>query len=82
MGKSTIADIRDLRLSEDIPNVLAEMGLLHLHRPTANASPAVVAAWHREHAVVLDHLGRDADAVTARAHADQLDHGDGLAVAA
>ena len=49
MGKSTIADIRDLRLSEDIPNVLAEMGLLHLHRPTANASPAVVAAWHREH---------------------------------
>lgn len=56
----------------DTPNVIVELDLLHLHRPVAGASDAVVAAWYREKAIVLDHLGRAAEAVIARAHADRL----------
>lgn len=67
------------------PNVLNELGLLHLHRPRFGAPDAVVAAWYREKAVVLGHLRQVADAKVALDHAERLDHASddgGLSVAA
>jgi hypothetical protein len=55
------------------PNVVDELGLLHLHRPVLGASPAKVAAWHRERAVVLDHMGLELEAARARRRAAQLE---------
>ncbi|PRX45346.1 hypothetical protein B0I33_1097 [Prauserella shujinwangii] len=38
------------------PNVLAELGQLHLSRPAVDASPEQVARWYERKATVLEHL--------------------------
>ncbi|WP_043848434.1 hypothetical protein [Amycolatopsis keratiniphila] len=52
------------------PNVLAELGALHLTRPAVDAPVASIAAWYERKAVVLDHLAATGSAGAAE-QADQ-----------
>ncbi|QRP47414.1 hypothetical protein [Amycolatopsis sp. FDAARGOS 1241] len=46
---------------------LSELSRLHLSRPVAGAGVAVVAAWQRRHAEVLEHLAAEGGAGTQAA---------------
>jgi hypothetical protein len=64
------------------PNVLAELGALHLARPAAGAAPRVVGAWYERKAVVLEHLAAEGSR-TARVEAEVAHmHARALGVAA
>ncbi|GAB3479597.1 hypothetical protein [Amycolatopsis cihanbeyliensis] len=60
------------------PNVLAELGRLHLSRPAVDAPHGVVAAWYERKAVALEHLaeqgtqGAAEQATQAHRHAAAL----------